>query len=43
MKKDGTAVDLSQDADPIFTMDPDDIERVEMAQVEWILVIEKEA
>lgn len=41
-KRDGTVVDLSQDVDPILTMDPDDIQEVDMATIEWILIIEKE-
>jgi len=41
-KRDGTIVNLSQDVDPILTMDPDDIEEIDMVNIEWILVIEKE-
>ena len=41
-KRDGAIVDLSGDLDAILTMDPDHIEAIDMAKIEWILVIEKE-
>jgi len=41
-KRDGAIVDLSGDFDSVLTMDPDDIEAIEMAKIEWVLVIEKE-